>query len=727
MNKRKLQSLYLKTEAHKPKEELSKAYEELVTLVKTYLDVIKIKKEKQKPEGIAQTMKYLNDEIRRSTLNSICQTKAGEKQEAERDKKFVIRAMLEIFLEIYDLVSFFYLKPSKTTIELGILSEGMMLLRQIITSCRFSNYDIYRVDGKVHFFLEITAKAQQNMENTLNDESKVLAELEKSIFVSGLQILSRLLRAWEGPLDQGCIKLLDQILSHANIHSLYKLVDFFSNILLENADKNLFQSLQDHHSSIEESKSYFIEAISAKANHFLELLFKSMVSFTEVMQILFKPKTDEEFASKLRELILDGKIEEASIELRLPSHMDPLDAYKMMFNRLEFNKLHNMVNYFIGASIFNENLFVINTLLSSKRRHFFKNILTKANFCQKILLPIYEVYYDEHLDRNQDWSDETSTTQSSNLESIRILFLRVAMNYCDSDNHTKANEVFINHHDKVCFANLLKPFLRPGYEMTNTHQLHQKMFNYCRKNEPAEDILNYKIVEENISLLMSKPFEEMHMQKSGLIVKLLHKLYTAPKNSSYIFAICTFFETYLRGVNPFMQVFFALGGLLDHLLVRHVKEQENNSKMITQIYFDLLGEMVKYNTFTLACMDQILIAKSLPLQFEQLVNKNLVDSNVFVRSCLLTDFYHQELGSPPNAKRSEFGSPVLKSVKRDIKQTCKNLIESVTPRNISYENLCCVNTVFIIALLNNHKNHQDNPVSQFVEEQCSDEQLHNFK
>jgi hypothetical protein len=254
------------------------------------------------------------------------------------------------------------------------------------------------------------------------------------------------------------------------------------------------------------------------------------------------------------------------------------------------------------------------------------------------------------------------------------------------------------------------------------------LFNYSRKNEPVESVLNFKIIDENVSLLMGKPFEEIHMEKSGIIVKLLHKLFTAPKNSSYIFAICTFFETYLRGVNPFMQVFFTLGGLLDHLLVQQVREQEQNSKMITQIYFDLLGEMVKYNTFTLSAMDSILISRSLPLQFEQLVNKNLVDSNVFVRSCLLTDFYHQEF-SPRSSGNLEanIGSPMLQSVKRDIKNTCKELIQAVTPKNISYENLCCVNTVFIIALLSAHKPQAGDPVSQFFEDQCSDEQLHNFK
>lgn len=727
MNKRKLQSLYLKAEQEKPKVELSKTYEELIALVKTYLDVINIKKEKQKTDGIVQSLKYLNDEIKRSTLGSICETKAGEKQEADRDKKFVIRSMLEVFLEIYDLVYIYYSKKDRSTNELGVVNEGMILLRQIIISCKFANYDIHTIEGKVQFFLQITAQAQKNMEDCVTEESKPQAALEKSIFGSGLQILARLLRTWEGPLDKESIALLDHILDHANIRTLYKLVDFLSNILLENTEKNLFQNLHDHHSTLEESKSYFIEAIVVKATNFLKLLLKSMISFTEVMQVLFATKGSEEFASVLQNLSLERRIDEASIELKMPPHMAPLEAYKMLYDRLEFTKLHNMVNYFIGASIFNENLFVINTLLASKRRHFFKNIFTKVNFCHKILLPIYEVYYDERLDRNQNWSDETSTAQSSNLESIRILFLRVTMNYCDSDNHTKAHEIFINHHDKLCFSQILKTFLKLGHETTNVHQLHQKMFNYCRKTEPVEDVLNFKIVEENVSLLMLRPFEGMHMEKSGLIIKLLHKLYTAPKNSSYIFAICTFFETYLRGVNPFVQVFFTLGGLLDHLLVQQIREQEENSKMITQIYFDLLGELVKFNTFTLACMDSILISRSLPLQFEQVINKNLVDSNVFVRSCLLTDFYHKELGSPKNSEKVEFGSPTLTSVKRDIKRTCKDLIEAVTPKNISYENLCCVNTVFIIALLSDNKTGVDNPVNQFLEDQCSDEHLHNFK
>lgn len=729
MNKRKLESIYKHTNLTVlPKAELTKDYQELVDFVKLHISQTEEKRAENKADGMASILRYIHQELKRSSIGSICLTKAGEKTETDRDKKVVIREMLQAFTQVYDMVVERYYKKDQAPGELAVVNEGMVLLNLLITTCRFTAFDIFRIDGMLQFFLQATAQAQRDIEDCSSEDAAAKSEIEKSIFSNGLHILARLIRMWEGPLDNLSVSLLEHILNNAKTNTLYKIVDFFSNILLESPDRQLFKNLQEHNSKLEEGKSYFIEAVAVKCTNFLKLILKSMMSFTEVMNILFKTKTEDEFAHTLKKLIDEKRIEWASIELKMPTHMQPMDAYRLMFSRLEFGKLHNMVNYFIGASVFNESLFILNTLLASKRKQFFKSVLQKVYFCQKVLHPVYEVYFDERLDRNENWSDESNASQTSNLESIRILFLRMCMNYCDADNHAKATEVFINHHDKVTMLQLLQPFLKEGHETMAVHQLHQKLFNYNRKDEAVESVLNHKLMEDNVSLLMRKPFEEHHIEKSGLLVKLLHKLYTAPKNSNYIFAICTFFETYLRGVNPFMQVFFTLGGLLDHLLQSQVKDREENSKMITQIYFDLLGEMVKYNLFTLSAMDAILQAKTVTAQFEELMNSNLVDSNVFVRSCLLTDFYHQTLASETDVGcYPDLGSPMIKSVKRDLGKTCKDLVTSVTPKNISFENLCCINTVFIIALIQANEKHQEDPVRPFLEDHLPTESLANFR
>lgn len=729
MNKRKLESIYKHASmAFQPKSELTKDYQELVDFVRLHLAQTHEKRSENKPDGMAAILRYMHQEFKRSNLGSICVTKAGEKTETDRDKKVVIREMLQAYTQVYDMVVERYYRKDQTPGDLAVVSEGMALLNLLISTCRFTAYDIFRIDGMLQFFLQATAHSQKNLEDCSSEEAAAKAEVEKSIFTNSLHILARLIRMWDGPLDNISVSLLEHILDNAKTNTLYKIVDFFSNILLETPDKHLFQNLKDHNIKLEESKSIFIEAIAVKCTSFLKLILKSMMSFTEVMNILFKTKCEDEFASTLKQLIDQKRIDCASIELKMPQHLQPMDAYKLMFSRLEFTKLHNMVNYFIGASVFNESLFILNTLLASKRKQFFKSVLQKVNFCQKVLQLTYDVYFNEKLDRNEDWSDESNSSQSSNLESIRILFLRVCMNFCDTDNHAKATDMFINHHDKQTMLQLIQPFLKEGHETMTVHQLHQKLFNYNRKDEAVESVLNHKLVEDNIALLLRKPFEELNLEKAGLLVKLLHKMFTAPKNSNYIFAICTFFETYLRGVNPFMQVFFTLGGLLDHLLQSQVKDREENSKMITQIYFDLLGEMVKYNLFTLSSMDSILKAKTITDQFEDLMNSNLIDSNVFVRSCLLTDFYHQTLASEKDTGcYPELGSPMITSVKRDLNRTCKELVTSVTPKNISFENLCCINTVFIIALIQANENHENDPVRPFLEDHLPTESLANFR
>jgi len=104
--------------------------------------------------------------------------------------------------------------------------------------------------------------------------------------------------------------------------------------------------------------------------------------------------------------------------------------------------------------------------------------------------------------------------------------------------------------------------------------------------------------------------------------------------SPYRFWLASCIESYLRGSSPAEQVFVAQSGLLKHL-VKDITSDFLHCAGSLQTSFDLLGELCKGNAEVIHLLVKDLDEES----FRKLMSMaaaNLVDSNVFLRSLLLT-------------------------------------------------------------------------------------------
>jgi hypothetical protein len=123
-------------------------------------------------------------------------------------------------------------------------------------------------------------------------------------------------------------------------------------------------------------------------------------------------------------------------------------------------------------------------------------------------------------------------------------------------------------------------------------------------------------------------------RKKGLLLKIIEAFMRESDESPYRFWLASCIESYLRGSSPKEQMFTAQSGLLDHLITEVSCDRLHCAGSL-QTSFDLLGELIKGNAevvrLLIVDMDEERFRK-----FMSVAAANLVDSNVFIRSLLLS-------------------------------------------------------------------------------------------
>lgn len=122
--------------------------------------------------------------------------------------------------------------------------------------------------------------------------------------------------------------------------------------------------------------------------------------------------------------------------------------------------------------------------------------------------------------------------------------------------------------------------------------------------------------------------------KPGLLTKIVKAFINESDESPYRFWLASCIESYLRGSSPAEQMFVARTGLLAHL-VDDVSSERLHCSGSLQTSFDLLGELGKGNVQVF----RMLVSDLDEERFRKLMGvaaANLVDSNVFIRSLLLS-------------------------------------------------------------------------------------------
>ncbi|RLN57326.1 hypothetical protein BBJ28_00005083, partial [Nothophytophthora sp. Chile5] len=230
--------------------------------------------------------------------------------------------------------------------------------------------------------------------------------------------------------------------------------------------------------------------------------------------------------------------------------------------------------------------------------------------------------------------------------------------------------------------------------------------NFCDRDYSDNTSKLLLLSEYELQLLKSgdvTPINLEHPDK-GLLCKIIYALIQQPADSIYRFWLASCVEAFLRRADPSEQLFIARTPLLQSLVTEILSGGAYRSQGSFQSAFDLLGEMTKGNWQTLQLFHEKLNNTQFAT-FMEVVILNLVDSNVFIRSMLLSS---EKFAKQPQSgtfgladdyemdRMSEFLAVNLVRLLRD-------LMTIVTMDDVNHENICCLNTAIVILVFQHRR------------------------
>ena len=122
-----------------------------------------------------------------------------------------------------------------------------------------------------------------------------------------------------------------------------------------------------------------------------------------------------------------------------------------------------------------------------------------------------------------------------------------------------------------------------------------------------------------------------------ILSSVLRLVYPAPSRSCLRHVYISHFSFFLCAI---LSLYSVKNDSYDLFVFQHVAgnivENEIRHKEILQSSFDLLGELIKFNIEAFKAFDAILTTDQKFDKFVNMVNRSLVDSNMFIRSLILS-------------------------------------------------------------------------------------------
>ena len=87
--------------------------------------------------------------------------------------------------------------------------------------------------------------------------------------------------------------------------------------------------------------------------------------------------------------------------------------------------------------------------------------------------------------------------QCSNVETVKIQFVRMCISYFEADMGARMSDVFISEQDRFIFAQQLKKLSKKPVDTANTRE---RMFQYDKAKEPVEDVIDFTRAIEHLDM-----------------------------------------------------------------------------------------------------------------------------------------------------------------------------------------------------------------------------------
>jgi hypothetical protein len=420
---------------------------------------------------------------------------------------------------------------------------------------------------------------------------------------------------------------------------------------------------------------------------------------------------------------------------------------KIMQNKNKINQNKKQyITLFKYGSYQIEMLFVLSTLLGSKRKTDVQNQLSKLNIIELLNSYLEYIEWGNIYSKNQrpSLNEENNNPEDDSAyhgngcncdcdSALKIQYLRLIYSFCcrDSDNLENKLKLFSEKDVQMFldtgYIDLIKIILRDKYNFYKNQK--QVKFNKefislikILKLDDENDTERLKNTYKNIESLIFKlcspdniknliQFYNKSDNEMGLFIKLIFKYMQECYFSSARFWISSCIEVILRGNNSFIQTFTIYSGLL-YCLMNDILYGKQDKNQTLQISFDILGELVKFNRCSIFMMDYCLCDNVEFIEFNKKVlsKDTLIDSNVFLRALLLSIYFFDLNDKNSGLTEKEYftnNSKICKFIKDNLSTLFLSLITIVKVIHINQTNISCINTALIILIMKYLQNKQN--------------------
>uniref|UniRef100_A0A665VRK9 Transient receptor potential cation channel, subfamily C, member 4 associated protein a n=1 Tax=Echeneis naucrates TaxID=173247 RepID=A0A665VRK9_ECHNA len=193
--------------------------------------------------------------------------------------------------------------------------------------------------------------------------------------------------------------------------------------------------------------------------------------------------------------------------------------------------------------------------------------------------------------------------------------------------------------------------------------------------------------------------------KKGLLTRLLAVMKREPPDSSFRFWQARAVESFLRGATSYAdQMFLLKRGLLEHILFCII-DSGCTSRDVLQSYFDLLGELMKFNIDAFKRFNKYVNTPEKFQTFLTQINSSLVDSNMLVR-CIVLSLDRFESQTEDVKVVEVLSECCLLSYMARVENRLSflfRLINIINVQTLTQENVSCLNTSLVILMLARRK------------------------
>uniref|UniRef100_A0A674BZH0 Transient receptor potential cation channel, subfamily C, member 4 associated protein a n=1 Tax=Salmo trutta TaxID=8032 RepID=A0A674BZH0_SALTR len=232
-------------------------------------------------------------------------------------------------------------------------------------------------------------------------------------------------------------------------------------------------------------------------------------------------------------------------------------------------------------------------------------------------------------------------------------------------------------------------YFRNKYLLLNSQELNELSAISLKANIPEVEAL----VNTDRSLVCDG--------KKGLLTRLLAVMKREPPDSSFRFWQARAVESFLRGATSYAdQMFLLKRGLLEHILFCII-DSGCKSRDVLQSYFDLLGELMKFNIDAFKRFNKYVSTDDKFQTFMTQINSSLVDSNMLVR-CIVLSLDRFESQTEDVKVVEVLSECCLLSYMARVENRLSflfRLVNVINVQTLTQENVSCLNTSLVVLML----------------------------